>query len=58
MSKMGQELDKRLDENKYAMYEVLTWAWEDLLSTKELKVSTRSKIWQVLNKIEGKDETV
>jgi len=23
MSKMGQELEKRLDENKYAMYEAL-----------------------------------
>jgi hypothetical protein len=53
MSKMGQELERRLDENKYEMYRVLQWVIEDEREDNytRLKVSTKSAIWQVLAKI-------
>ena len=31
MSKMGQELDKRLEENKYEMWEVLKYIRQQIL---------------------------
>ena len=50
MSKMGIELDKRLDENKYEMWEALR-----LLDGYYLLAELREPIDKVLAKIEGKD---
>ena len=67
MSKMGQELDKRLDENKYEMYRTLVAARDILNVTQMLDMTERvrgnvyvclDKIDEVLSKVEGKNETV
>ena len=59
MSKMGQELDKRLDENKYAMYEALKKMMQDWNNGEiEIHYKTRELINKTLVKIEGTDETI
>lgn len=63
MSKMGMELDRRLDENKYEMYEALRESTNVLLvlsglmQTREGKMAMKSMISQnkqVIAKVDGK----
>ena len=54
MSKMGMELDKRLDENKYEMWEALRAIIDERALTKTDPL--RQQVVQVLANIEGKDE--
>jgi len=53
MSKMGEELEKRLDENKHEMWRVLRWAKEDLDFDILIKDSTKRAIRNVVSKIRG-----
>lgn len=59
MSKMGQELEKRLDENKYEIYEALSFI-VDNFNTGEMDGFTKAmnegipKAKKVLAKVEGK----
>ncbi len=49
MSKMGNELDKRLDENKYELYYALRAAWNEDIDT---SLAVHQQIADVLSKIE------
>lgn len=55
MNKIGQELDKRLDENKYELYEALKTLLK-LLTPRTPEDSRQIlKAEQVLSKVEGRD---
>jgi len=65
MSKMGQELEKRLDENKYVMWEALQelrkWLQDEDIEVRGKGLyeyfgvsDTMKKVDKVLAKIEGK----
>jgi len=59
MSKMSQELEKRLDENKYEMWEALKDALEEIeyaVEDENYALITKTQIRGVLNKIKGKDD--
>ena len=53
MSKMGQELEKKLDENKYKLYKALRTAWNEDIDT---SLAVHQQIAEVLAKIEGGKE--
>ena len=67
MSKMGQELDRKLNENKYEMWEVLQYFEREYSITfatpRQLQESVSDLLWEthkkardILYKIGGKDE--
>jgi len=53
MSKMGQELEKRLDENKYELFEVCGQAYDALTDKDDPHGILREWLKQVLARVWG-----
>ena len=53
MSKMGEELEKRLDAQKYEMYNVLKKAVSDYKQSDRIDYRTFLDAEYILNEIEG-----
>ena len=58
MSKMGEELDRRLDANKYELYETCKKFMEEMRDTRNRQWATcyreqlEKAVWQVIAKVE------